>query len=278
MKTTHSFIQRNSIAIFALLAYLISWSIVLPTHGLILSWGPMLAALIVVRLTQGRTGVSNLWKRVTYRGVGLGWYILGMAIPMAITLATVGLNLSLGAKISQGFDWSASLRGLQLLLIVGGHWEEPGWTGYALPRLLKRFENTPYGAFAAALVVAGIRTAWHLPLMLYGHIYWSDILLNVAFQVIVTWLYIKRNSVLQIMLIHLVNNCTPGQIGCGITGCTRSCGAYWPLECSSWLSRASCRGINQECLNRSNWTDLWYNTISHQEDLSYPLIRSKIVL
>jgi membrane protease YdiL (CAAX protease family) len=212
MKTTYSFIQRNSIAIFALLAYLISWSIVLPTHGLILSWGPMLAALIVVRLTQGRTGVSNLWKRVTYRGVGLGWYILGMAIPMAVTLATVGLNLSLGAKISQGFDWSASLRGLQLLLIVGGHWEEPGWTGYALPRLLKRFENTPYGAFAAALVVAGIRTAWHLPLMLYGHIYWSDILLNVAFQVIVTWLYIKRNSVLQIMLIHLVNNCISGQI------------------------------------------------------------------
>ena len=212
MKTTYSFIQRNSILIFVLLAYLISWSIVLPTHGLILSWGPMLAALIVVRLMQGRTGVSTFWKQVAYRGGGLGWYVFGLSIPVCVTLAVVGLNTYLGAKISQSFDWSAALRSLPLLLIAGGQWEEPGWTGFALPHLLKRFENTPYGAFAAALVVAVIRTAWHLPLMLYGHIYWSDILLNFAYQIVVTWLYMKKNSVLIIMLLHLENNCISGQI------------------------------------------------------------------
>lgn len=212
MKTTYSFIQRNSILIFALLAYLISWSIVLPTHGLILSWGPMLAALIVIRLTQGRTGVSAFWKQVTYHGAQLRWYILGLSIPVFVTLAVVGLNMFLGAKISQSFDWSASLRSLPLLLIVGGQWEEPGWTGFALPHLLRRFENTPYSAIAAALSVALIRIAWHLPLMLYGHIYWSDILLIVAYQIVVTWLYMKKNSVLIIMLLHLENNCISGQI------------------------------------------------------------------
>lgn len=212
MKTTYSFIQRNPILIFALLANLISWSIVLPTHGQIISWGPMLAALIVVRLTQGRTGLSTFLKRVAYRGAELRWYILGLSIPVCVTLAVVGLNMSLGAKMSQSFDWSTSLRGLPLLLIFGGQWEEPGWTGFALPHMLKRFENTPYGALAAALVVAGIRTAWHLPLMLYGHIYWSDILVNVAYQIVVTWLYMKKNSALIIMLLHLENNCISGQI------------------------------------------------------------------
>ena len=60
--------------------------------------------------------------------------------------------------------------------------------------------------------MAVIRTAWHLPLMLYGHIYWSDILLNFAYQIVVTWLYMKKNSVLIIMLLHLENNCISGQI------------------------------------------------------------------
>jgi hypothetical protein len=213
MNTISSFLKHNSFALFVLLAYLISWSVVLPTGGLILSWGPMLAALIVVGLTQGKTGVKAWWTQVRQHSTRLRWYLLAVAISIAITLTTVALNILLGARISPNFDWSAALRGLPLLLVVGGQWEEPGWTGYALPKLLKRFSNAPYGVLVAALVVAGVRTAWHLPLMLYGHIYWSDILLNFAYQIVVTWLFKRSNSsVLVVMLVHLMNNIVSGQI------------------------------------------------------------------
>jgi hypothetical protein len=213
ISSVSSFYKRNSFALFVLFAYLISWSIVLPTGGLLLSWGPMLGALIVLRLTQGKSGVKAWWGQVTQRSARLRWYGLAIAISLSVTLTTVSLNILLGAQISPHFDWSAALRGLPLLLVVGGQWEEPGWTGYALPKMLKRFSNAPYGVLVAALVVAGVRTAWHLPLMLYGHIYWSDILLNFAYQIVITWLFKRSsNSVLVVMLIHLMNNMISGQI------------------------------------------------------------------
>jgi hypothetical protein len=119
----------------------------------------------------------------------------------------------LGARISLHFDWGTALRGLPLLLVVGGQWEEPGWTGYALSKMLKHFSNAPYGVLGAALVVAAVRTVWHLPLMLYGHIYWSDILLIFAYQIVATWLFKRsKNSVLVVMLLHLMNNMISGQI------------------------------------------------------------------
>jgi hypothetical protein len=213
MNTIFSFIKRNSFALFALLAYLISWSIARRTGGQILSWGPMLAALLVVGLTQGKTGVKDFWSRVTNHSIKLHWYAVAIVISAAVTLTTVALNILLGARISPHFDWSAALRGLPLLLVVGGQWEEPGWTGYALPKMLKRFSNAPYGALGAALVVAGVRAIWHLPLMLYGHIYWSDILVNLAYQIVVTWLFkSSRSGVLVVMLCHLLNNMISGQI------------------------------------------------------------------
>jgi hypothetical protein len=213
ISSVFSFFKRNPFALFVLLSYLISWSIVLPTGGLLLSWGPMLAALIVVRFTQGKNGVKALWNQVTQRNTRLRWYLLAVAISLAVTLITVSANILLGAQISPHFDWSVALRGLPLLLVTGGQWEEPGWTGYALPKMLKRFGNAPYGVLVAALVVAAVRTAWHLPLMLYGHIYWSDILLNFAYQIVVTWMFKKsRNSVLIVMLLHLMNNMISGQI------------------------------------------------------------------
>lgn len=213
ISSVFSFFKRNPFALFVLLAYLISWSIVLPTGGLLLSWGPMLGALIVVGLTQGKSGVKAWLSQVTQRSAGLGWYLLAVAIPLGITFTTVALNILLGARISPRFDLNAALRGVPLLLVVGGQWEEPGWTGYALPKMLKRFNKVPCGVLVAALVVASVRTAWHLPLMLYGHIYWSDILLTFAFQIVATWLFkSSRNGVLVVMLWHLMNNIVSGQI------------------------------------------------------------------
>jgi hypothetical protein len=91
-------------------------------------------------------------------------------------------------------------------------WEEPGWTGFALPRLLDRFGPSAQGTLLATLLMGVIRTGWHLPLMLSGSISWWDIEAIFAVQVVIAWLFTASGgSVLVIMLLHLLNNIIAGE-------------------------------------------------------------------
>jgi len=75
------------------------------------------------------------------------------------------------------------------LVLLGGMWEEPGWTGFALPVLQARHGSRPFGFLRASLVMGLIRAGWHLPLMLVGAIPWFDVLFfSMAVQFLVSWL------------------------------------------------------------------------------------------
>jgi hypothetical protein len=142
----------------------------------------------------------------------LGWVLLAALIPLVIPLTAAGLNLLLGAHVTQAIDWTTPLFVLPIMLLVSGMWEEPGWTGFALPRLQERFATAPYGTLIATLIMAVIRTSWHLPLMLSGSVYWSDIVAIVAAQIVISWLFnASGGSVLAIMLLHLLNNIMGGE-------------------------------------------------------------------
>jgi hypothetical protein len=101
-----------------------------------------------------------------------------------------------------------------MLLLFGGQWEEPGWSGFALPRLQERFASRPAGILLASLILGALRAGWHLPLVLYGAIPWYDaILYSFALQFLITWLYSRTDrSVLIVMLFHLTSNITAGLV------------------------------------------------------------------
>jgi uncharacterized protein len=62
------------------------------------------------------------------------------------------------------------------------------------------------------LIMAVIRTGWHLPLMLSGSISWWDIGSIIAVQIVISWLFnVTGGSVLVIMLLHLLNNTISGE-------------------------------------------------------------------
>jgi membrane protease YdiL (CAAX protease family) len=205
LSTLSNVIKGHSLLTFFVLAYVLSWAAVPWGEGL-LPWGPALAAFIMLAMTEGRPGVKDLLSQMGRWRVGFIWYVVALSIPLGYTLGAVGLNVLFGASIDQLEPWYNLLLLIPLFLLLGGQWEEPGWTGYALPRL-----QTGRSALAASLILSVFRTGWHLPLFLSGSIPWSDILFIVAMQIVVTWLYHSTSrSVLIVMVLHFMQNVSAG--------------------------------------------------------------------
>jgi len=199
---------KYQLPLFFLLSYLLSWWAILPLQGN-LSHGVAIAAAIVIALTLGRTGLREWWGRLTNFRAGR-WFLIGPAIIAGYYLAGLVINLLLGATVINMPQFpSVMIVGEHVLL--GGIWEEPGWSGYALPTLQKRFTKTKNGALIATLIVGVFRGIWHLPLVFWGRFpmtwYGAVIFTPLAFQVIISWIYNKSGgSVPAVMFFHLMSN------------------------------------------------------------------------
>ena len=206
MNTLRNFLKRYAIVLFFPLAYLLSWwSVLVPqANGGILPHGPAVAALILVVLTEGRAGLSMWWKRITNWRVSGVWYLVAPAILIAFQFGAGWINLLLGATL-QPIEWSKLWPSVIMLLFLGGQWEEPGWTAYALPKLQEYFASRP---LLASTILGALRAVWHLPLMVSGAIPWYDVVfLSFAFQFMISWLYNRTNgSALIVILFHFTSN------------------------------------------------------------------------
>jgi hypothetical protein len=204
MSTISNVVKRHSLTTFFILAYALSWWFV-PLAGGMLPYGPMLAAIIVLAFSEGKAGLKGLFSQATHWRVGWIWYLIAPGIIIAYTVGAIGLNLLLGAQISPNYEPASGVDLLVwviLFLLLGGLWEEPGWTGYALPRL-----HAGRSLLLASLILGVFRNIWHAPLFLGGNIPWSDIVLNFTAQIFVSWLYYRTHrSVLIVMLLHFSSN------------------------------------------------------------------------
>jgi uncharacterized protein len=126
--------------------------------------GPMLAALTVTGVTDGRAGVRALFDRMRHWRVGAGWYLVALFGFLAIWLAGYSVWLS-GAPLRALAQQPALLLSAYLaplaVLVTLACGEEVGWRGYALPHLQDR-----YGPFAGTLILAVMHGLWHVPLLL----------------------------------------------------------------------------------------------------------------
>jgi uncharacterized protein len=212
-----SLVKRHPIITFFVLAYALSWwGVILYTinHDLppVASFGPFLAALVVLAITHGKAGVLGLLKRMVRWRVGPAWYAAALGLPVAITLCAMLLNVLLGAQAPSAAElggWSGLLPTFFILLLIpgfGGAWEEPGWRGYALPQL-----QTGRSALFASLILGVLIAGWHLPLMVVGQVHYSDIVTIMGAVVVFNWVFNNANgSVLIIMLMHATNNAISG--------------------------------------------------------------------
>ena len=199
------FIQHHELTSFFLLAYLLSWSTVPFMQGGQMTWGLAIAARIVIGVTLGAQGLREYRNRIANWRAGW-WYIAGPLLILGYEGLAFIISLAAGATVVEMPHLSVSSIGM--LVLFGGQWEEPGWTAYALPRLRERFANRQNGSLIAVLVLAFFRMVWHLPLFLYGKLYWFDIVvLSFAFQILLAWLYDRSNgSVPVVMFTHFMSN------------------------------------------------------------------------
>lgn len=206
MDRSRQFFTKYRFPLFFLLAYLLSWWLLPVSRQGMLPHGPALAAVIVIALTAGRAGLREFWGRLTnFRGGW--WYLIGPAILAGAMVAAFVVNVLLGAPVSGGLQFPVEV--IVIFLIVGGEWEEPGWTGYALPALQERYAKVANGPLIATLVLGIFRGIWHLPLVFVGAIPWYDAVLMtpLVFQPIISWLYNKSGgSVPVVFVFHFMSN------------------------------------------------------------------------
>jgi membrane protease YdiL (CAAX protease family) len=213
-----SVVRRYPLIVFFVLAYVFSWwPWPLYAFGLspspIIAFGPFLAAILVLALTTGKGGVVTLLRRMVRWRVRPVWYAVALLLPVAISGGAALLNVVvLGASAPSPAElgaWSGLVPTFFLLLLVpgtGGAWEEPGWRGYALPKL-----QGGHSALLASLILGVVWAFWHLPLMVIGQIHLSDPVYIVAWTVVLTWVFNNTNgSVLIAMLMHNIHNVISG--------------------------------------------------------------------
>ncbi len=196
--------KRYPLVTFFSLAYALSWLPSLFEAHSILPLGPLFAALVMLALIGGRSGVVDLLRRIVQWRVGLRWYALALLMPVALTSTAVGLNLLLGAQMLST-DRIPSLSDLPMtfvfILLFIGLGEEPAWRGFALPRLM-----VGRTALAASLLLGVLHALWHLPLFGFEFDWHNGFpwFLGVLSAAVVTaWMTIHtRGSLLLPILLH----------------------------------------------------------------------------
>jgi hypothetical protein len=99
-----SVIGRHPVITFFLLAYALSCAAI-PSQSFFAP-GVLVAALIVVSLTEGVAGLKAIGSRLIRWRVSWIWYALALGVPLPVTFAAIGLNTAFGAPVPNIAEFS----------------------------------------------------------------------------------------------------------------------------------------------------------------------------
>jgi uncharacterized protein len=176
--------------------------------------GPILSGFIMTAVSEGREGIGRWLGRIVRWRVGFQWYLFALVgLPLVMVFGTL---LRPGAL--ESFQTLAPLSVVSYLsafvfmvLIGGPLFEEPGWSGFALPRLQRL-----HGPVVGGLILGSLWALWHLPGFLIPSEGLTDIpprgtvldfivfaLALIGLRLVMQWVFNNtRGSVLMAILVH----------------------------------------------------------------------------
>lgn len=191
--------KAHDLLLFFVLAFLITFAgwvpVLLALPGsdvinIIGMWGPAIAAVLVTALTRGRAGLRALFGSLFRWRVPARWYLVILFGLPAITVLSVLLYTLITHQplIFQPGQWTQTLGWLIQALILG-FWacEEIGWRGFALPRLLSR-----WNALLASVILGIVWALWHLPYYLLMDMpvpFTMFMVYTVSLSILMTWVF-----------------------------------------------------------------------------------------
>jgi membrane protease YdiL (CAAX protease family) len=240
-------VARHSVAAFLVMAFVFSWTIMLPlllsqsgfgilpfalpwqVFGSLMSvFGLALPAFLVTAAKDGKAGVRGLWGRVFRWRVGVRWYLIALFGLLAVTLLGAIPFLGLAPLGALARNWpllfTVFLPGVLVPFVLVNLWEETAWTGFMQHTL-----QEGRGPLLASVMVAPFFALIHMPgFFVAGFIsdektplsQFPSVLLQVGIlavfavfiRVVIMWLYNgSGRSVLVVALFHSAFNMTNGQ-------------------------------------------------------------------
>ena len=143
-------------------AWAVFWSMVIfhapPQWSILATLGPTVGAVVAHRAREGNYRgfrLHSTWGRT------LGATLLGVALIVLAYVVLPAVTTGDPRTLHWGVLVSVSVYSYSTLL-GGPLFEEPGWRGYALPRLEARF-----GPIRGSIILGVFWAGWHVPLFFY---------------------------------------------------------------------------------------------------------------
>ena len=126
-------------------------------------YGPLISAVYFTYKRFGKVGTSDLMSRITRWRVDKKWYLAALIVPFIITVPAILAGLFSGMPFQMDSRIPVPLLVPFILwqLVTSGL-EEPGWRGYALPELQKK-----YNADTSSWRLGIMWSIWHWPYLVF---------------------------------------------------------------------------------------------------------------
>lgn len=199
--------------------------------------GPSLAGALLTFVFEGRAGAKTLLKKMGKWKFPVVWYIFPIfVIPALILLTLILLSHTVSHRFHPNFFPLGFLFG-----IPAAFFEEIGWSGFVVPRLLLKMSRLRVG-----IIVGLFWGFWHLPVIDFlgaatPHnsflvpFFVSFILVLTAMRILMTHIYSLTGSILLMQIFHAISTGCLVMIGPSGVSPAEETLWYFVYACMLWL-------------------------------------------
>jgi membrane protease YdiL (CAAX protease family) len=173
------------------------------------SYGPFIAAVLTILYSEGKEGLKRFGKRLIKLNVKFYWYLIVFLLPIVAYFVPILINLIFGNPYDLSYFevsmWGIDISVILINIVFAGIAEEPGWRGYAVPEMNKKYRPIVTGA-----IIGFFWAIWHLLLYVYGGRPWETfpqfVFTVTVISCIYTWIFMKTESVPLMIIFHVMHN------------------------------------------------------------------------